>query len=77
MVGAVPNGDAILQTRAMLEVGAVIGALLVAHWTMRSTHLEAVVARMPRTLVATAWTLMLSAILLTQGSGNAFIYFQF
>jgi alginate O-acetyltransferase complex protein AlgI len=77
MVGAVPNGDAILASRAILQVGAVIAALLLAHWTMRATDLETTVARIPRSLVTAVWTLMLSAIILTQGSGNAFIYFQF
>jgi alginate O-acetyltransferase complex protein AlgI len=77
MVGGASHGDAILGTREILQVTLVIGALLVAHWTMRDTNLETTVARMPRALVATIWTLMLSAIILTQGSGNAFIYFQF
>lgn len=77
MVGGVEHGDAILGTRQIIQVGAVIAALLLAHWTMRETDLEATAARLPRVLVATIWTLMLSAILLTQGSGNAFIYFQF
>jgi alginate O-acetyltransferase complex protein AlgI len=77
MVGGVAHGDAILGTREILQVGIVVGALLLAHWTMRDTDLETTVARMPRALVATVWTLMLSAIILTQGSGNAFIYFQF
>jgi alginate O-acetyltransferase complex protein AlgI len=77
MVGAAHNGDAILATREILQVGAVIAALLLAHWTLRATDLETTVARIPRVLVATVWTLMLSAIILTQGSGNAFIYFQF
>jgi len=77
MVGGVEHGDAILRTREIMQVALVIVALLLAHWTMRDTDLETTVARLPRALVATLWTLMLSAIILTQGSGNAFIYFQF
>jgi D-alanyl-lipoteichoic acid acyltransferase DltB (MBOAT superfamily) len=77
MVGGVAHGDAILKTREILQVGIVIAVLLLVHWKMRDTDLETTVARMPRALVATLWTLMLSAIVLTQGSGNAFIYFQF
>jgi alginate O-acetyltransferase complex protein AlgI len=76
MVGVGDRGDAILSTRSIIEVGAVIAALLLAHWTMRDTNLETTVARLPRALIATVWTLMLSAIILTQGSGSAFIYFQ-
>jgi hypothetical protein len=33
--------------------------------------------RLPRGIVAAAWALMACAIILTQGSSNAFIYFQF
>lgn len=77
MVGGAAHGDAILKTRDILQVGIVIAVLLLAHWKMRDTDLETTVARMPRAVVVMLWTLMLSAIILTQGSGNAFIYFQF
>ena len=77
MVGAGPKGDAILGGREILQVLIVTGGLLIAHWNLRNTSIEAVVAKMPRALIVTLWTLMLSAIILTQGTGNAFIYFQF
>ena len=77
MVGLAPQGVAILTTREVLQVGLVTVGLLVAHWNLRDTTVETVVAKMPRGLVVALWTLMLSAIILTQGSGNAFIYFQF
>jgi alginate O-acetyltransferase complex protein AlgI len=51
--------------------------LLVMHWRLRYTSIEAAVARLPRWLVGATWTAMLCAIILTQGSGHAFIYFQF
>lgn len=77
MAGMGPKGDAVLTTREILQVGFVTAGLLLAHWNLRDTSIEAVVARMPRGLVVALWTLMLSAIILTQGNGNAFIYFQF
>ncbi|MDB6167083.1 MAG: rane bound O-acyl transferase family protein [Lacunisphaera sp.] len=77
MTGFAPKGEAVLTTREILQVTAVTAGLLFAHWNLRETSVEAVVARMPRPLVITLWTLMLSAILLAQGNGNAFIYFQF
>jgi alginate O-acetyltransferase complex protein AlgI len=77
MVGLLPNGDPLLTTRALVKVGCVSAGLLLAHWSLRDTSVEAVVARMPRWLVTILWTLMLGAIILTQGNGNAFIYFQF
>ena len=77
MVGRLPTGDALLTTREILQVGIVTALLLLAHWRLRDISVETAVARQPRWLVGTAWTLMLCAIILTQGSGNAFIYFQF
>jgi D-alanyl-lipoteichoic acid acyltransferase DltB (MBOAT superfamily) len=77
MAGGLPGGGPLLTTRELLQVGGVTVGLLLAHWTLRETTFEAVVARRPRWLIAGVWTLMLSAIILTQGSGNAFIYFQF
>jgi len=77
MAGVAPKGDAILSTREILQVGLVTAGLMIAHWNLRDTSIEAVVAKMPRGLIIALWTLMLSAIILTQGNGNAFIYFQF
>jgi alginate O-acetyltransferase complex protein AlgI len=77
MAGLAPKYDPVLTTREILQVGLVTAGLLFAHWNLRDTSVEAVVARMPRWLIVALWTLMLGAIILTQGSGNAFIYFQF
>ena len=77
MLGAFPRGDALLATRELLQVGVVTAGLLLAHWKLRDIGIEASVARQPRWLVAGTWIVMLGAIILTQGSGNAFIYFQF
>src|SRR3954465_1234580 len=77
MFGRHANGEAILATREILQVGIVTFFLLLAHWTLRDISLEAAVARLPRWIVTTAWFLMACAIIVTQGSSNAFIYFQF
>jgi D-alanyl-lipoteichoic acid acyltransferase DltB (MBOAT superfamily) len=77
MAGVLPAGDAILPTREILQVGLVTAGLLTAHALLRQTTLEAVVAKMPRTLLVSVWTVMIGGIILTQGNGHAFIYFQF
>ena len=78
MVGRLPiAGDAILSTREIAQVATVTAGLLGAHWLLRHTSMEAVVARTPRWALTGVWTLMLCSIMLTQGNGNAFIYFQF
>jgi alginate O-acetyltransferase complex protein AlgI len=77
MFGRHPTGDAILSTREILQVGIVTFFLLIAHWSLRDISMETAVQRLPRWVVTTAWFLMACAIILTQGSSNAFIYFQF
>lgn len=71
------NGDAILPTRDILQVLLVTIGLLSAHWALRRTTMEAVVARTPRWALTSIWSVMIFSIILTQGNGNAFIYFQF
>ncbi len=71
------QGDRILATRDLVIVGLVVAGILVVHRLMRDITIEAAVQRVPRWSVAAVWILMTLAILLTQGSGNAFIYFQF
>jgi alginate O-acetyltransferase complex protein AlgI len=77
MAGVIGRGDAILPTREILQVALVTAGLLTAHWLLRNTSIENVVARMPRSVLAGVWTVMICGIILTQGNGNAFIYFQF
>lgn len=77
MAGKIPVGQAILSGREILQVGLVIVLLWFTHWRLRETSLESSIARKPAWLMGASWTLMLGAIILTQGSGNAFIYFQF
>jgi len=77
MFGIHARPDAILSTREILQVAIVTFGLLIAHWSMRETSIEAVVGRLPRWVVGSVWFLMACAIILTQGNSNAFIYFQF
>jgi alginate O-acetyltransferase complex protein AlgI len=44
---------------------------------MRTRTLESVLARTPAPLLTGAWMLLAFAIVIEQGAGNAFIYFQF
>src|SRR6266571_3163950 len=77
MFGGHPHGDAILATREMLQIGIVTFFMMLAHWSLRETNVETAVTRLPRWVVTSAWALMACAIILTQGTSNAFIYFQF
>lgn len=78
MLGFSPAGaELVLATHLVVTVTIVITGMLLVHGLMRRRHLEQVVARAPAWLTAMVWAGMLFAILTTQGSGNAFIYFQF
>ena len=73
----VAGSELVLGMNLAVRVVAVIAAMLVVHWTMRSRRLEDMAEKTPGWLLALVWAGMLFAIVITQGSGDAFIYFQF
>ncbi len=77
MFGFNPEGKAVLPNIYIIEVIVVMLIMLLVHWRMRNTSLEAVVQKAPWPVVGTIWGIMLFLIIITQGSGDAFIYFQF
>jgi len=77
MFGQHTHGDAILTTRELLQIGSVTAGLIAMHWAMRDNTFETAVMRLPPWSIAAIGSAMICAIILTQGSSNAFIYFQF
>jgi D-alanyl-lipoteichoic acid acyltransferase DltB (MBOAT superfamily) len=77
MAGLHTNAAAVLPTVQILETVVCIVGLLAVQWYMRDRTLEHVVTQSPPLLVATAWACMAFVIIITQGRGDAFIYFQF
>src|SRR3954452_3852435 len=77
MFGQHPHGDAILSTRELLQIGSVTAGLIAMHWTMRDNTFETAVMRLPPWTIAAIGSALICAIIVTQGSSNAFIYFQF
>jgi alginate O-acetyltransferase complex protein AlgI len=77
MFGA--NGDAkpMLSMSSLVLVTAIVAGIVVAHWRMRERTLETMVARVPSFVLSGAWGVMAFLIVIAQGAGNAFIYFQF
>jgi alginate O-acetyltransferase complex protein AlgI len=67
----------ILPMAHLLPVALIVAGLLFAHWQMRNRTLESVIARTPAATIAMAWAVMAFSIVIAQGDGNAFIYFQF
>src|SRR5437660_2278773 len=77
MFGGHPNGEAILTTRELLQFGLVSAAVIAMHWAMRDNTFETAVMRLPHWTVTAIGAAMACAIIFTQGTSNAFIYFQF
>jgi alginate O-acetyltransferase complex protein AlgI len=73
------NGTAkpILDTVFLVVVALVVAGIVISHWLMRKQTLESMLTRAHPTLVAMMWGTMIFAIIISQGTGNAFIYFQF
>jgi alginate O-acetyltransferase complex protein AlgI len=77
MFGMHADAKPILPTVDLVMVTLIVGAIVFAHWLMRNRTLESAMARVPATVLSGTWALMLFAIVIAQGTGNAFIYFQF
>jgi len=78
MFGFAPDNAATpLPTLYIIEVVLVVSLLVSAHWTMRNSTLEETIAKIPSWLLTSIITLMIFTLVITQGTGNAFIYFQF
>ena len=67
----------ILPGIELLLVATIVAGIVAAHWLMRTRTLESAIARVPAPLLAGVWAALAFAIIIEQGSGNAFIYFQF
>jgi alginate O-acetyltransferase complex protein AlgI len=77
MLGRNAQAKPILATPSLVFVTAIVGGIVLTHWLMRSRTLESVVARTPAAALSAVLAVMAFAIVAAQGSGNAFIYFQF
>ena len=77
MFGLNAGAKPILPGIELLMVVVIIGGLVSAHWLMRTRTLESVLAKAPAPLLTGAWMFLGFAIVIEQGAGNAFIYFQF
>ena len=77
MVGANHNAEPKLGGYVFVTVPLIVGSILAAHWTLRTRTLESVVERTSPLLLSLVWALMAFAVVISQGNGSAFIYFQF
>ena len=77
MFGLAPDAAPVLPTIYMIKVAVIITGILVVQWLMRNRTLEDVVSRAPWWLTGAIAAAMLFSVIIAQGAGEAFIYFQF
>jgi alginate O-acetyltransferase complex protein AlgI len=77
MLGGNTKAAPILPTVHLTMVAVIVISIVFTHWHMRDRTLETAIARVPAAVLSGVWALMLFAIVISQGAGNAFIYFQF
>jgi len=77
MFGVIRGGAQVLPTLELAKVTVVVLALVITHWVHRSIPVEVAAERLPSWAHGLVWGSMLFLLILTQGSDNAFIYFQF
>jgi alginate O-acetyltransferase complex protein AlgI len=77
MFGANAKAVPILPTVHLTMVALIVAGIVFTHWRMRTQTLETAIAGVPPVVLSGVWALMLFAIVIAQGAGSAFIYFQF
>ena len=77
MFGLAAGAEPVLPTIYMIKVAVIVTGILVVQWLMRNRTVEELVSRAPWWLTGAVAAVMLFAVIVAQGSGEAFIYFQF
>lgn len=72
-----PNGEKVLNSFDILKVLLVITGLFICHYLMRNTSMKAVFSKTNTWVFGIFWALLAFGIIISQGSGEQFIYFQF
>jgi alginate O-acetyltransferase complex protein AlgI len=71
------GGEKILQQLDIYKTFLLIAILFVVHWLMRDTSVQALAAKTKWWVTGVAWAVMLFLLVISQGVGEQFIYFQF
>lgn len=71
------EGEKIVNTFDVIKVFFLITILFICHWVMRNTSMKEVSIKINPWVLGVFWAIMLFLILISQGSSEQFIYFQF
>jgi len=71
------EGEKILQSFDIVKIMIIIAILFLTHWFMRNTSVKEVSKKLSPIVLGFVWSIMVFFIVIAQGSGEQFIYFQF
>ncbi|WP_411768148.1 MBOAT family O-acyltransferase [Winogradskyella sp. A3E31] len=71
------DGEKVLGYFTILQVSVLITILFICHWLMRNTSMKEVSLKTNPYVLGIVWAIMTFLIIISQGSGEQFIYFQF
>jgi alginate O-acetyltransferase complex protein AlgI len=71
------DGARVLHTLDIIIVSLIIVGMLLVHWFMRNTTVKDVLQKTDWKIIGIGWAIMLFLLIISQGSGDSFIYFQF
>lgn len=71
------KGAQLLNGTSLIVGSITMLSLFLTHLFFRNKTLDSFIEKKPAIIITGLWVIMLFSIILTQGSGNAFIYFQF
>lgn len=73
----IPKADQLLTSMSIIKISVIIFLVIIFHWLMRDTKVLTVAEKLPWWLLGLIWSALLLLLILSQESGNSFIYFQF
>lgn len=77
MAGVNVVAGPILPTMYLVTTAVIVAGIVLSHWIMRRRTLESVLQEVPALPLSLALGVMAFTVVIAQGNGNAFIYFQF
>ncbi len=72
-----PGAKLVLESFDLIKVFSITGILFLMHYYMRQRTVKMVADKLPTVIFSILWAIMVLLILIAQGSGEQFIYFQF
>ena len=71
------TGEKVLDSFSIIKVFLVVTILFLTHWFMRNSSVKELSKKVSPLTLGIAWAIMVFLIIIAQGTGEQFIYFQF